>query len=201
MLQNNKKKGPDMNGSNVNTLVGGGVSTVPIEEQTPCTSTGDMASKHSDKSDLILAYLEKHDHSNKALTRRVANLEASKSTSSTPRSSRTQSQAILTAPFSLNSQLPQVDQGQTALSLPTSQAVVPPNMNVAANTTQLFAQGAAVSSTQGHDQQVRLPTNSSEQIQAAFSSDGIIPSLNALRQNNTISQSVQAAGVSGCYSR
>ena len=68
--------------------------------------------------------------------------------------------------------------------------MVPPNMNVAANSTQLLAQGAAVSGTQDHNQQTRLPTNSSEQIQAAFNSDGIIASLNALRQNNTISQSV-----------
>ena len=64
------------------------------------------------------------------------------------------------------------------------------NTNVAANQTQIFTQGAAVSSTQGHNQQARLPPNSYEQIQAAFNSDGVIPSLNALRQNNTISQSV-----------
>ena len=185
------KKGTDMNGSIVSTLAGGGVSTVSIEEQMPSTSTGDTASKQSDKSDLILAYLEKLDHSNQALTRRVADLEVSKSTSSTPHSTRTQSQTVLTALFSLNSQqLLQADQGQPALSQPMSQAVVPPKTNAAVNLTQLVTQGAAVSSAQGQNQQAKLPMNSSEQIQKAFNSDGVIPSLNALRQNNTISQSV-----------
>ena len=121
----------------------------------------------------------------------VADLEASKSISSTPRSTRTQPQTVLTASFSLNSQqLLQADQGLSALSQPLSQTAAPPNLNTVANSTQLFTQGTAVNNTQDQTQHVRLSTSSAKQIQAAFNSDGGIPSLNALRQNNTISQSV-----------
>ena len=70
------KKGTDMNGSIVNTLAGGGVSTVSVEEQMPSTATVETAGDQIEKSDLILAYLEKLEESSQTLIRRIADLES-----------------------------------------------------------------------------------------------------------------------------
>ena len=95
------KKGTHMNESIVTTLPNDSVSAVTVDKQMPSTSAASTASNQTDKSDLILAYLERVDQFNQALTRRVAGLEANKSTSPTTHSIRTQPQVVPPALFSL----------------------------------------------------------------------------------------------------
>ena len=143
------RKGTDINGSFINTSsVGEGVSTVHVEEQTPSTSLADMASKQTNKSDLILAYLEKLDQSNQALSE----LETSKSTSSTPRSTRTQPQNDFSVRFPANSrQFSEADQSATAAFRPQGQEI-PHTTSTAANLTGLLTQGVMANNTQDSTQ-------------------------------------------------
>ena len=136
-----------------------------------------------DKSDVILAYLQRLDQSNQALTKHVVELETNRPMVSAPQNAGSRLTAIPAVPNLLKStvqvQYP-VDGGSTAvgsthganhLSNPSSG---PASSNITAK--QGLLQGIL---------QPEAPVN-----QAQFNADGILPSLSTLRQNQDISQSV-----------
>ena len=145
------------------------VSTVP-------SSVVGSATQIPDKSDAILEYLQKIDMTNQALIRRVNELETNKSVASTPQQPRshsgiqpTASQTTLNPPY----------QSIGATSGDTFRSTLPPQVNVFSGHHSQAPQGRAT-----------VGQVTGEQQQSVFNADGILPNINSLRQNPSISQSV-----------
>ena len=145
-----------------------------------------------DKSDAILAYLERLDQSNQALTKRVVKLETSTSTASMPHNVRTRSTV---PPVVFNSSQPatqlqyQVQGGNTVNS-----ATNKPNFNGLSTKPSDALIPASSAGSQPPHQRLLQPTI--VPTQAQFNTDGVLPSLSDLRQNQEISHSVNQVLVS-----
>ena len=194
------KKTTDLDGS-ISQALGDSVSTSVLDGQLPCSAVlnsgfsvdaGPSSTSPAggqpprDKSDAILAYLERLDQSNQALTKRISDLETNRSAASTPHNARTRSalpSGAAIPPHSVPQPQFQIE-GSNTINAVASR----PNFN--ALTTKpsdaLFSATSVVPQPphQGLWQPEVAPT------QAQFNTDAVIPSLSALRQNQEISQSV-----------
>ena len=194
------KKTTDLDGSISQTL-GDSVSTSLLDghlprpamlnsglsaEVGPSSTSPTVLQPPRDKSDVILAYLECLDQSNQALTQRVSELETNRSIASTPQNARTRSalpQGATNLPHSVAHPQLQMEGCNTANTVASR-----PNFNALPTkpSDALFSATSVVPQPphQGLLQPEAAPT------QAQFSTDAVIPSLSALRQNHAISQSV-----------
>ena len=153
-------------------------SFLQLPEQTvsnvPPSTVGNDA-QIPDKSDSILAYLQKIDMTNQALIRRVNELETNKSVASTPQAPRSHSIQPIASQTTLNTQ----HQSVGATTCNTVRPMLPLQANVSSGPhTQACQARAAVGQSAGEHQQ------------SVFNTDGVLPSINSLRQNPNISQSV-----------
>ena len=135
----------------------------------------------TDKSDAILAYLERLDHSNQALTKRVAELETNRSVASTPQSARTRFIPHLSVPNSTNATVLQHH------PVERSNIGITPTHTCNPGSSLLQPSGGNITSQAGVSEQC---TREDPASQTQFNSDGIVPSLSTLRQNSQISQAV-----------
>ena len=194
------KKPTDLDGSISQTL-GDSVSTSLLDDHLPrptmlnsslsaevgLSSTSPTALQPPrDKSDVILAYLERLDQSNQALTKRVSELETNRSVASTPHNARTRSvppQGTTNLPHSVTHPQSHMEGCNTANAVASN---FNPNVMLTKPSDTLFLATSVVSQppNQGLLQPEVAPT------QAQFNTDAVIPSLSALRQNHEISQSV-----------
>ena len=172
-------------------------SVIPTESDLTLEANTSQPPQMQDKSDSILALLHRLDESNQALLRRVSDLESQKSV-------QTNSSGIQSHPDipTLHSQ-----QNPHSLASTTQNAVPHIASNPALNNAQLqlprvepaIHQPNAVN---GHLQPLRMDANSSQAAPSTllaqqadthsthFPSDGVLPGINVLRQNQNISQSV-----------
>ena len=167
-----KGKGTDLSGSFLQSPEPTGTVS-SVEYTTPAAYNSQSSSSNSDA---ILSYLKKLDESNQVLLKRVSDLEASKSLPLTP-SPRSHSHAAhpLTMP-------PPVGQNQlpdTRITMPTSAPMATQNTTVNPNLTSHIHCTQTIGGAASVDHQ---PIH--------YGSDGVLPSVSALRQNPTISQSV-----------
>ena len=154
-------------------------SFLQLAEQTvstvPSSAVGN-ATQIPDKSDAILEYLQKIDMTNQALIRRVNELETNKSVASTPQQPRSHSGIEPTvSQVTLNPSYQSIG----ATSGDTFRPTLPPQPNVFSGHNSQAPQGRATVGQVMGDQQ-----------QSVFNTDGILPNINSLRQNPSISQSV-----------
>ena len=139
-----------------------------------------------DKSDAILAYLERLDPSNQALTKCVAKLETNRSMASTPLNARTRPILHPSVPNPTHSTVPAQhleDRDGTAIAPTHSFNPVNPLLQPSAGNISSHM-GANQFSHQGR------PQFEASAIQAQSASDGIVPSLSTLTQNQEISHTV-----------
>ena len=200
----NNKEGLDLDGSITQTLQGDVVNTLLLESNIPPTSVASSAASASHgpssvlphqvgmpqaaplESDAILVYLERLDNSNQALTRRVAELEANRSTSSTPLNARTRPMTRHSVPSTTQLTVP-------SQHLADTDGTATPPMHSFNPTNSLFQSTAPFTSSQvGSSQLSRQdrPQPKAATTQTQFASDGIVPSLSTLRQNQEISLAV-----------
>ena len=167
-----KGKGTDLSGSFLQSPEPTGTVS-SVEYTTPAAYNSQSSSSNSDA---ILSYLKKLDESNQVLLKRVSDLEASKSLPSTP-SPRSHSHAAhplaMPPPVGQN-QLPDTRVTMaTSKPMATQNTAVNPNLTSHTHCTQTTGGAASVDHQPIH-----------------YGSDGVLPSVSALRQNPTISQSV-----------
>ena len=167
-----KDKGMDLNGSFLQSPEPTGTVS-SVEYTTPAAYSSQSS---SDNSDAILSYLKKLDESNQALLKRVSDLEASKSLPSTPSPwSHPHAGHSLMIPPPVGQNQPS-DTGVTipaAAPMATQSTIVNPNLTSQIHNTQTTRSAVSVDHQPLH-----------------YGSDGVLPSVSALRQNPTISQSV-----------
>ena len=166
-----KDKAADLNGSFLQSPEPTGTVS-SVEYTTPAVYN----SKTPDNSDAILAYLKKLDESNQVLLKRVSDLEANKSLPSTPSPrahSHTGQPLVMPPPVGQNQLSSTRVTIPSAASMDTQNTTVHPNLTGHIHTTQTVGGTASVNHQPLH-----------------YDSDGILPSISALRQNPTISQSV-----------
>ena len=126
-----------------------------------------------DKSDAILAYLERLDQSNQALTKCVAELETNRSMASTPQSTRTHPtlHPSVTNPTHLTVPAQHLaDRDSTVIAPTHSLNPLNPLLQPTVGNASSYVR-ANQSSHQGRSQPEATAT------QARFTSDGIVPSL------------------------
>ena len=189
----------DLDGS-ITQVLGDSVSNVLHEGQIPPISVTNSDSSEGsaplsvrpptsaapvDKSDAILAYLQCLDQSNQALTKRVMELETNRSTASTPHNARTRS----TVPaMTFNPPPPAMQtQYQVEGGIPPSSV----NNKPFFNDLSTKPSDALISATSAGPQPLHPSLSRSEvaPTQAQFNTDGVLPSLSILRQNQVISHS------------
>ena len=197
----NNKKGLDLDGSLSQTLQGEIVSTSLFKGDIPPTSVASSAASAShghssvppyqagtsqavplDKSDAILAYLERLDSSNQALTRCVAELESNRSMSSTPLNARTRPITRQSAPSATQQTVPVQHLADTdgIATAPThSHHQINPKFQ---STVPLIPSQVGTSQPLIHSR----PQPEAAATQTQFACDGIVPSLSTLRQNQEI---------------
>ena len=161
----------DMDGSFLQLPLLETVSTVPLELQ-------NNDQPLVDKSDAILAYLQRINQANQALVKRVNDLESHRSTSSTPLGS----QPHLPAGH-VHGQQTQSNQLHSLGSRRTDPIKVP----MATHIPSGLASGLGSQGTHLHTA-VGQPVINHQHSQ--FNSDGILPSISGLRQNTSVSQMV-----------
>ena len=201
----NNKKGLDLEESMTQALQGDILSNSLFEGNIPPTSIARSEGSDSqgsssvpphqaptsqaaprDKSDVIVAYTERLDQPNQALTKRVAELETNRSASSTPLTARTRPTLYPSVPNPAHLTVPthlQADKDGTA-TVP-AQSFNPANSLFQPTAANIPAHmGASQSSHQSRPQPEAAATLTQ------FNSDGIVPSLSTLRQNQEISHAV-----------
>ena len=126
----------------------------------------------TDKSDAILAYLERLDQSNQALTKRVAELETNRSVASTPQSARNRLIPHLSGPNSSNATVLQQHQAERS-----NIGIVPTHTN---NSGSLLLQPSSgnMTSQVGVSQALHQgrPQFEAAAFHTQFNSDDIVPS-------------------------
>ena len=166
------KKVTDLDGSFLQLQQLETVSTVPSEIQ-------HHDQQPIDKSDAILAYLQKIDQSNQSLAKRVGELESNRSVSSTPLGPRSQ-----LATSHIHS--PQIAQNTQ------HQASGPHSVEITSVPTTSHVPCASIPGPSTHNVHchtaVGQQTATKQHLQ--FKSDGILPSVTALRQNPSVAQTV-----------
>ena len=173
---NGKKKGSNK-GTDFNSSFSQSpehTGTVSSIEYTTLPST--ITKAHLTTLMLFISYLTKLDESNQALIKRVSKLEASKSFLSTPspRSQPGTGHSLMMHPPVTQTQL--LDTHVTmpvAGSMPIQSTAVAPNLTSQIQNTQATTSAATVDHQPLH-----------------YGTDGVLPSVSALRQNPTISESV-----------
>ena len=157
----NNQKGPDLDGSLSQTLQGDIVSTSLFEgnilpasvassadsascglSSVPLHQVGTSQAAPLDKSDAILAYLERLDNSNQALTRRVAELESNRSMASTPLNAKTRPRTRQSAPNAAQQTIP-------AQHLADTDSLVTAPTHTYNHTNPIFQPTASLTSSQG----------------------------------------------------
>ena len=194
------KRATDLDGS-ITQVLGDSVSNVLHDGQIPPISVTNSESSEGsaplsvipptsaapvDKSDAILAYLQRLDQSNQALTKRVMELETNRSAASMPHNARTRS----TVPaMTFNPPPPAMQtQYQAEEGIPPSSV----NNRPFFNDLSTKPSDALISATSEGPQPLHQSLSRSEvaPTQAQFNTDGVLPSLSILRQNQEISHSV-----------
>ena len=177
----------DLNGSFIQ-------SAIPIEPDPTVNTRASQPLQIPDKSDSILAMLQKLDESIQALIKQLGDLETQKTVNSTPRETQLQSDvSTLSAHNNLHSLTSTHQNGlqltAADIQLNTTQLQPP---QAAMTTSQLNPGTHSQTFTSGHE---HIPGDFGQSfcLQADhgathFPSDGILPGINMLRQNQSISQ-------------
>ena len=168
------------------SLATAGASASQLSSATSSNQVPGVQALHTDKSDAILAYLERLDQSNQALTKRVAELETNRSAPSTPQGARNRFTPQTSAPIASNATVLQQHQAERG-----NIGVVPTHTyNHASSLLQPSGANITIQGGIGQTLPQGRPQFEAAASQTQFNADGIVPSLSTLRQSSEISQAV-----------
>ena len=174
--KSSKKVSPghtDLNGSFIQ-------SVIPVEPDTTAASSSSQLPHTQDKSDSILTMLQRPEESNQAIMKRVSDLESQKSDNPVVRNPQLQPD--------VNTDILQNNMHLLISTLHSGTQLT--GSGVQANTQAQALHDPSTSAATLQAIPSSLPTPPTVQHAAHFTSDGIVPNINVLRQNQNISQSV-----------
>ena len=163
-----------------------GVSASQLSSAISSNQVPGVQASPTDKSEVILAHLERLDQSNQALTKRVAELETNRSAPSTPQSARNRCIPQTSGPNASTATVLQQHQAERG-----NIGVIPThNYNHASSLLQPSGVNITSQGGIGHTLHQGRPQFEAAASQTQFNVDGIVPSLSTLRQSSEISEAV-----------